>query len=245
MRKFRIAVCDDEQNIIEVIQSVISAAFGKAGVPVEIETYTSVESLSRRIKSRIYDLLFLDICMPKCDGISFGERLRKAGDATDIIFVSNREDKVFEALKIHPFGFVRKNNFLNEITAAVNNYLASVSSRDKISITVQGKGGIVTVKISETVYFEGAGKFQLMHVKGKAETIPVYRAMEKLEEELEPFGFIRVHKGMLVNFRFISRILVGEVELSTGESLPLSRRKATEIKTKYLALLKECGSVML
>jgi len=245
MRKFKIAICDDELNIIEIIQSVISTAFGKAGVPAEIETYTSVESLSRRIKSQIYDLLFLDISMPKCDGITFGERLRKAGDTTDIIFVSNREDKVFEALKIHPFGFVRKNNFLTEITAAVNNYLNSVSSRDKFSITVQSKGGIVNVKISETVYFEGAGKYQLMHVTGKEETIPVYRAMEKLEEELDGYGFIRIHKGMLVNFRFISRILVGEVELTTGEKLPLSRRKATDIKLKYLTLLKDCGSIML
>ena len=245
MRKFRIAVCDDESNIINIIQSVVSAAFEKAGLAAEIETYTSVESLNSRIATQVYDLLFLDICMPNCDGITFGERLRKAGDTTEIIYVSNREDKVFDALKIHPFGFVRKNNFLDEITLVVNNYLATVSSRDKSSLTVQSKAGIITVKIAETVYFEGMGKYQLMHVTGKGEALQVYRTMEKLEEELDSFGFIRVHKGMLVNYRFISRILVGEVELTTGEKLPLSRRKATEIKAKYLALLKDIGSVIL
>lgn len=245
MRKYRIAICDDESNITEVIRSVVSAAFSKAGVPVDIETYTSVESLTRRIATEVYDLLFLDICMPKCDGIAFGEKLRKAGDTTDIIFVSNRGDKVFDALKIHPFGFVRKNNFINEITAAVDNYLNSLSARDKYSITVRGKGCIMTVKVAETVYFEGSGKYQIMHVTGKSEPLTVYYSMEKLEEELDKFGFIRVHKGILVNFRFISRILVGEVELTTGEKLPLSRRKSMEIKNKYLSLLKSSGSVML
>lgn len=196
MKKYKIAICDDEFATIEVIQSVVSASFSKAGVAVDIETYTSVESLARRIKAQVYDLLFLDICMPKCDGISFGEALRKAGDGTEIVFVSNREEKVFDALKIRPFAFVRKKNFLSEITAAVNNFLAFVSEREASTIAVQGKGGIFTVRISEITYFEGSGKVQLMHVLGKADPIPVYRTMEKLEEQLGEKGFIRVHKGM-------------------------------------------------
>lgn len=244
MRKYRIAICDDESNITEIIKSVILSAFGRAGVPVEIETYVSVDSLIKRITTQIYDLLFLDICMPKCDGITFGERLRQAGDTTDIIFVSNREDKVFDALKIHPFGFVRKNNFINEITQVVDGYLNSLSAKDSSLITVQSKGSIVSVKAAETVYIEGAGKTQLMYVTGKAEPISIYLTMDKLEEELDKFGFIRVHKGILVNFRFISRILVGEVELTNGVKLPLSRRKSTEIKSKYLELLKGCGSIL-
>lgn len=245
MKTYKVAICDDESNIIGAMKGVISAAFGKAGVPVDIEAYTSVDSLSRRINTQTYDLLFLDICMPKCDGITFGEQLRKAGDTTDIIFVSNRDDKVFDALKIRPFGFVRKNNFLNEITAALNNYLNTLSLREATTITVQGKGSIVTVRASEVVYIEGSGKYQLMHVVGKTEPLSVYKSMEKLEEELDKFGFIRIHKGFMVNYRFISRILVGEIELTTDEKLPLSRRKITEIKQKYLMLLKNGGSIVL
>lgn len=245
MRKFRIAICDDEIGIINIISGAVSAAFDKAGLAAEIDTYADAESLLKRISRTTYDLLFLDICMPRCDGITLCERLRRAGDTTDVIFVSNREDKVFDSLRVHPFGFVRKNSFLNDIDLVLKNYLATLPARDAYSLTVQGKGGIVTVKIAEMVYFEGMGKYQLAHTTGKAEPIAVYRTMEKLESELEPFGFIRIHKGMLVNHRFISRILVGEVELSSGERLPLSRRKATEIKAKYLSLLKESGSVIL
>lgn len=244
MKKYKVAICDDDAEVIGIIKNAVSKTFGKAGVPVEIETYTSVDSLGRRISEQVYDLLFLDICMPKCDGITFGEKLRKAGDSTDIIFVSNREDKVFDALKIRPFGFVRKNNLSSEITAAVNNYITALSERAATSVTVQGKGSIITVKAAEIVYIEGSGKYQIMHVVGKS-TISVYKSMEKLEEELKRFGFIRIHKGILVNFRFISRILVTDVELTTGELLPLSRRKVTEIKMEYLTLLKNGGSIML
>lgn len=245
MRKFRIAVCDDEPSTAEIIKNAVTAVFAKAGETCEVETYTSVAQLKHRLKTGVYDLLFLDICMPDGDGITFGEYMRKNNDTTEIIYVSNREDKVFDALKNRPFGFVRKKNFVAEIKAAVNNFILSAARNEKSMITVQSKGGIVTVPLSDVVYFEGSGKIQLMHVSGKSETVPVYKTMEKLDEELSPLGFIRVHKGILVNFRYVSRIMVADAELTTGELVPIARRKSAEIKERYLELLQDYGNILL
>lgn len=88
------------------------------------------------------------------------------------------------------------------------------------------------------MYFEGSGKSQLVHIDGRKDCVTIYKSMESLEEEFKEKGFIRIHKGMLVNYKYISRILVGDVELSTGEVLPMSRRRTTAIKAEYLALLK-------
>ena len=46
--------------------------------------------------------------------------------------------------------------------------------------------------------------------------------------ELVPQGFIRIHKGYLVNYRFIRRIDDTDVVLDNGERVPLSRRKIPE-----------------
>ncbi len=245
MKYIKVAVCDDEENVTEVISSTVKTAFGKRDVSADVETFVSASALLRRMNDLVFDLLFLDIDMPGMDGIAFGEKLRSGNDKTDIIYVSNREDRVFEALKVRPFGFVRKSKFLSDVADVITRYLLSVPAREGHTVTVQSKSGIVNVRADEIIYFEGSGKFQLMHVDGREHPLAVYRPMEKLESELEPFGFIRIHKGMLVNYRFISRILVGEVELTDGEKLPLSRRKATEIKQRYLELLSGSGSVML
>ena len=188
------------------------------------------------MKLRIFDLLFLDIEMPKIDGIEFGERLRRNNDRTEIVYVSAREDRVFDAFKVRPFDFIRKSNFLGDLSKVINNYLAMLESRKGGTVTVLSKSGIMNVPLSDVKYFEGYGK---------TETINVNRSMEKLEEDLGPKGFIRIHKGILVNYRFISRILVSDVELTDGEVLPLSRRKVTAIKARYLELLRGGGSVIL
>ena len=61
--------------------------------------------------------------------------------------------------------------------------------------------------------------------------------MEKLEEITDQFGFIRIHKGYLVNYRFIQHVSSTEVTLSDGIKLPIGRSKAPEVKKKYLKLI--------
>lgn len=83
-----------------------------------------------------------------------------------------------------------------------------------------------------------------MHTKGADKPVEVVSRMERLEEELAPYGFMRVHKGYLVNYAHIKRLDGQEVTVTGGEKLPLSRRKAPEIKKKYLELGRKYGVLM-
>lgn len=245
MDTVRIAVCDDKENIAEIIYNAVKGAFGKNGLNAQIERYNTAELLWRAMQIRVFDLVFLDIGLPKMDGISLGEKLRSVGNRTDIVYVSAREDRVFDTFKVHPFDFVRKSNFLGDLSRVIDNYIESRIKKQSDVLVVQNKSGVMNVPLADVVYFEGAGKIQLIHSVGLKEPIRIYRSMEQIEAELGGKGFIRIHKGLLVNYRYISRILVSDVELTTGELLPLSRRRATAIKEEYLELLKSGGSVVL
>jgi DNA-binding LytR/AlgR family response regulator len=65
-----------------------------------------------------------------------------------------------------------------------------------------------------------------------------------VEKQLLDKGFIRCHKGYIVNYRYISAIMKDSVELSNGEQLPLSRRKVNDVRQKYLSLSDSDGSVL-
>ena len=85
---------------------------------------------------------------------------------------------------------------------------------------------------------EGKRKDQVIHlVDGGTHTIR--SAMHVLEEELRPAGFIRVHQGFLVNYRQIKLIEDQEVSLLSGERLPISRRKSSEVRALYLELIQQ------
>ena len=152
---------------------------------------------------------------------------------------------MFDTFKVHPFDFVRKSNFLGDLSRVIDNYIESRIKKGSDVLVVQNKSGVMNVPLSDVVYFEGAGKIQLIHSVSLKEPIRIYRSIESIEAELVGKGFIRIHKGLIVNYRYIARILVSDVELTTGELLPLSRRRAAAIKEEYLELLKSGGSVVL
>ena len=94
-------------------------------------------------------------------------------------------------------------------------------------------------------YIEGSGKTQMVHIVGKEQPTELHKSMQELEEELASQGFLRIHKGYLLNYRFIRRIGDNEVTLTNDEKLPISRRKYQEIRDAYMDLMQNDGGVML
>jgi DNA-binding LytR/AlgR family response regulator len=69
-----------------------------------------------------------------------------------------------------------------------------------------------------------------------------FMTMEELETKLFPWGYIRIHKTFLVNFRFIYQIQENSVILDEGSqriTLPISRRRISAVKKQYHQLLRE------
>ena len=66
----------------------------------------------------------------------------------------------------------------------------------------------------------------------------VQSSMKELEERLAGNGFIRVHKGFLVNYQFIDSIKNSNVILTNGGTVPISRRNVNQVKEQYLNLMK-------
>ena len=123
MEKLRIAVCDDETFALDVIREAIGKVLQEKKVQGEVRTFINAESLEKKMREVSFDLLLLDIDMPVVDGIAFGKKLRGQRNKVDIIYVSSREDKVFDSLRVNPYGFIRKNHFLEDIPQVLGGYL--------------------------------------------------------------------------------------------------------------------------
>lgn len=147
---------------------------------------------------------------------------------------------MFESFLVQPLGFVRKSSFLNDIAAVVELYVKTCVWDEKGSyIEFQTRSGLLTLKSWQICYIEGSRNYQLLYLDGQKEPVEVKMTMEKLETVTRPHDFIRIHKGYLVNYRFIQRISAAAVTLLDGTRLPIGRSKAAEVKSKYLSILGE------
>ena len=239
MELMRVAVCDDDAAALGIISSSLKGIFADRGVDAQVSLFSSALELEEVMSRRAFDLLLLDIDMPGLDGISFAKSLREQGDQVDIMYISSREDKVFDSLRVSPVGFIRKSRFLEDMAEIVGAYLDSRAARHEVASIVLKKAGLVRpLRADAIAYVEGKRKDQVIHLI-EGGTLTVRSAMHTLEEELSPAGFIRVHQGFLVNYRQVKLIEDQEVLLLTGEALPISRRKASEVRARYLELIQQ------
>ena len=234
----RIALCDDDKAAIPVISGAARSAFESKGFTVEMDTFNSGTDLLSALDAKPYDLILLDIDMPDLDGIEVGKRVKAFDHAIPVVFVSECEGRVFESFSVQPLGFVRKSNFLNDIAAVVDmfqKYCQMTQSADHVEFDT--RTSLISLRIAQIRYIEGSRNYQMIFLMDQNEPIEVKMTMEKLEEKMKPLGFIRIHKGYLVNYRFIRRIDTNLVILKDDTELPIGRSKAQEVRAQYLALL--------
>ncbi len=236
--QIKIALCDDDQNALPIIAGAADSAFRAKGIQPEIIRFSSGRELLESLEKVRYHIVLLDIEMPGMDGISVGRVIRDRGDNTPIIFVSECESRVFESFLIQPLGFVRKSNFLNDIAAVADLYIkTSTQESNSEYLEFATRSGMLTLKSKQIRYIEGSRNYQMLYTTSGPDPIEVKMTMDKLEAMTQDQGFIRIHKGYLVNFRFIQRIQTSQLTLQDGTVLPIGRSKMGEVKSRYLSLI--------
>lgn len=238
--KIKIALCDNDAKALSVIAGAAESVFRDQGFHVRVERFQNSEALLSALEQEKYQIVMLDIDMPGMDGIQAARQIRAKDDSIRIIFVSGCEDRVFEALGVQPLGFVRKSNFFEDLTAVVGLYHEICSRGGGIGqIEFLTRSSVIGLEGEKIRYIEGSRNYQLLYMNGCEDPVEVKMTMDKLESMTEHYGFIRIHKGYLVNYRYIQRIAYDHVILRDGTSLPVGRSKATEIKTRFLSLLED------
>jgi len=228
------AICDDEQVVAQYIANHVTARFSAHQKPITADWYTDPVSLKKRIENGAnYDVLFLDIDMPGLDGIELCRQFRELGGDSLVVFVSNKEDMVFQTFEVLPFRFIRKARFELEFDKLCRDLLVELERRqDKwLRLQTEPDGVVYSVNVQKLVYVEAQGKFCLLRSTVNTQEIRI--KLSELEQLHRPHGFLQVHRSYLVNPYYIYRIDVDTVLLDQGERVPLSRRRREQLTEEF------------
>jgi DNA-binding NtrC family response regulator len=114
-----ILLVDDERSIRRVLRDIFELE------RYEIDEAEDGEIALQKILSKDYDVILLDIKMPKKDGLEVLEEMRQAGKDTPVVVLSGHGniDTAVEAVKKGAFDYVPKPPDMNRILISVRNAL--------------------------------------------------------------------------------------------------------------------------
>lgn len=237
---FSIAICDDEKSVLDIVENITKTVFAEKNIAAKIYKFSTAKDLLDTLETTRIDLILLDIELNEDDGIEIAKQIDAKGIDSKIVFISSHEERVFDSLKAHPYGFIRKSAFVKDFDFVINSYLNEDSKNNEIDykLALLGKNtqGISVKNIS---YIESQGRYQIIHLANPKEEISVRLSMNELSDELKDHLFLRIHKSYLVNSSYIQVINSDNVQLITGETLYVSKRNIPEIKNAYIQALKK------
>jgi len=240
MKSMRALIVDDEPLARNALEGVLRRRNDIECVDSAADAFQALNLL----QERPYDVLLLDIRMPELSGIELVDRLKKRKlPVPSIIFVTAHDQHAVAAFEKHavdyvlkPFSDERIHHALDmavqrtqservarfmELLPQLENLVAKASR-----IAIKTKKSILFIDPADVAVVEAQGNYVLLQRMTGSHLLR--ESISAIAQKLEPYGFIRIHRSMLVNTSFVEEIhpwTTGEyvLRIRGGKELAVSR----------------------
>ena len=231
---FKIAVCDDDEKICNLLENYINDSCRILHIEAETESFISGKVLKRKLREREnYQIYFLDIELADDTGISVSDCIRNEikDEAAQIVYVSGKDGYDRQLFAFRPFNFIEKPFDQNMVTATLEKYNRIYGKKNDIFHYKYGHD-MYCARVSEILYFKSNGrKVKIVMQKSEDE---FYGSLEEVCDKLKGQGMILTHKSYLVNYRYIRSFQGEQVIMVNGDVIPVARGRKEEIARMQL-----------
>lgn len=200
----RCIVVDDDDLSRSVIEDLIE----------ETDTLELIKSCSdameafKVIKEDHIDLVFLDIEMPKMNGL---EMLRTLSPLPQVILVTAHEKYALESYEYNITDFLHKPislaRFMKSVDKAYKVFednRASITSQDK-TIFIKADSKLVQINTEDVLFIEALGNYMRIFTSN-GQKYTILSTMKDIISKLSSDDFVRVHRSFIVRIDKIESI---------------------------------------
>lgn len=217
----RVLVVDDEPLARTALGNLLMRRSDVDGFELAENGSQALEKL----RAQPYDVMLLDIQMPGVSGIELIESLRTLSCATPaIIFVTAHQEHAVAAFEKRALDYILKPFVPTRVHEALDAAMRRSSqeraerlvhtleefkaqSPKATTIAIKDKDRIVFVNAAEIVSAEAHGNYVIL--RGSTGSYLHRGTIGGIEEKLKNYGFIRIHRSVLINAAFVATIQPG------------------------------------
>lgn len=234
----RVLVVDDEAAARGELQHLLGRIGGVAAPDL---AETGADALSC-IAKRDYDVVFLDIRMPGMSGLEAAPLIQERCKETAVVFVTAYDEHALQAFELaaadyllKPVSELRLRRTLERLAVRRTATMpATMSDR----VPVEGRTGTLLMRLADIRYLRVSGHdvfaktFDAEHC--------TRASLAQLEKRLAPRGFLRVHRGYLVNLEHVSELepyfdgaLLLRMDDRERSEIPVGRSAAPKVRDLF------------
>ena len=236
----RIAIVDDEEEMREAarryLAKMLAQYWSKEAAVVQLDLFDSAEALLERFGKQSYDLVLLDICVPGLDGMEAAHRLRAESADAGIIFLTTSEDYLMEGYRVFADGyFLKPLGTDDDAFRAALRHVFARRDQSACVLSAEYNGRALEIPFQKIFYADIEGG--RLHIVLKERDFHLSRPFTyewSAERLLRDKRFLECYHRIIVNMDRIERMEEGVFVLTSGQRLPISRRRQGAVKVAYM-----------
>lgn len=194
----KVIIIDDEK----AMHFIMNRMLAKVGNIEIVECFFETASAFSYLMNHEVDLVFVDISMPRENGMEFAQRLRDSGRRTKLVFITSHKEYALYAFDVYAFDYIVKPVDQDRLHKTIQRALAEIRSED----LVQSK----PEHASKEVVFNCLGGIDIQSAQGE-------RVKWKSSKSAELFGYLLIHKGRLVSRGRLIEDMFGDMPQKNAE----------------------------
>ncbi|MBP9988502.1 MAG: response regulator transcription factor [Ruminococcus sp.] len=227
----KIAICDDDINIIKTINTYINDLF--SDFAPEIYTYKCGEDLI--YENRTFDFAFIDVEMGSVNGLKIAKHCLEKNRNSIIFIVTSYQSYLDEAMDLNVYRYISKpidkERFINCLSSAKKKYFESSKQ-----LTVETASGIKVITASDILYITINGrKTVIVTEKEKYETNQKFSYWKSV---LNQDIFVQPYGSYIVNLEYVTELNRKSLTVSSGtfkEEIYVSQRFYKRFREAFFA----------
>lgn len=209
-----IAIVEDEDLAAQALIDHIKQYEAQTGQSFQIFRFANGADFLQDYRA-VYAVVFLDVQMPKMNGLETALQLRRCDKNVSIIFITNLVQYALKGYEVDAVSYLIKPvsyyDFSMKFKKALDIYLLN----EDRSFTVNTPGGLCRISTDRLMYVEIMNHRLFYHLID--DVIEMTGVLSGVEQQLSRFGFLRCNKCYLVNPKFIVKVKGSTVQV--GDNL--------------------------
>lgn len=195
----KILIVDDEELARARLQRMLGTLEYS-----EIQEASDADEAIEMFKKEHFDLVFLDINMPKITGLELGYELKYINPDVSIIFQTAYEEHALKAFDIGAVAYLVKPYSIEQLKQALERIKVKKVADEDLRLLSKLGDNYLLLK-PEEIHYVKADLSEVMIRTAKG--FSYYgQKISDLYSRLEPFGFVKIHRSYLINTNEIKEI---------------------------------------